>query len=102
MLHRKKRHSEYHQREIYNDLKRDVSNDMFWHFLRLEKTRFNVALMHSVLFHLINRGDTKKELWFKLNSVDARFNPLEFAMVTSLTLEHDMNVSAWVDCSGDF
>lgn len=52
-----------------------------------------------MLFRLINNGDAKRELWFRINDVNVRFSPLEFAMVTGPILGHDTDVLAYVDCS---
>lgn len=52
-----------------------------------------------MLFHLINSGNVKRELWFKINDVKVCFSPLEFAVVTGPILGLDMDVSAYVDCS---
>lgn len=77
--------------------KRDVLIDIFWAFPILETTQFSIVLIHLVLYHLINRGDVKKELWFRINGVDVYFNPLEFVMVIGLILGHDTNVLRYVD-----
>lgn len=65
----------------------------FEHFLSLKKTEFSTLLIHFVLFHLINCGDIKKELWLRLNDIDLCFSLLEFTMVTRLILR------AWYKCA---
>lgn len=67
----------------------------FGHFLNMYEHQFNVMLIYLVLFYLINRANTHREIWFKINGIDVCFNPLKFAMVTQLIIGDDTNMSSY-------
>ena len=69
-------------------------------------SRFNIlwwlvfqVLIHSVLLRQITWGHPTMEMWFRLNGVDVRFGPSEFAMMMGLRFGEDTDYVHYVDHS---
>ena len=55
------------------------------------------VLIHSVLLRQITWGHPTMEMWFRLNGVDVRFGPMEFAMMMGLRFGEDIDYGHYVD-----
>ncbi|XP_044479913.1 uncharacterized protein LOC123206753 [Mangifera indica] len=71
----------------------------FGHLLDLVEPRFSAVFIQAMLLRMINRGNPDREMWFRINGVEFRFSPVEFALVTGLIFGEDMDVSSYVDCT---
>ncbi|XP_044474818.1 uncharacterized protein LOC123202766 [Mangifera indica] len=71
----------------------------FGHLLDFTEPRFSAIFIQAMLFRMINRGNPDKEIWFRINGVEFRFSPVEFALVTGLIFGEDMDVSNYVNCT---
>ncbi|XP_044465956.1 uncharacterized protein LOC123196127 isoform X2 [Mangifera indica] len=71
----------------------------FGHLLDLAEPRFSAVFIQAMLLRMINRGNPDKEMWFRINGVEFRFSPVEFALVTGLIFGENMDVSNYVDCT---
>ncbi|XP_044500237.1 uncharacterized protein LOC123221453 [Mangifera indica] len=71
----------------------------FGHLLDLVEPRFSAVFIQAMLLRMINRGNPDREMWFRINGVEFRFSPVEFALVTGLIFGEDMDMSSYVDCT---
>ncbi|XP_044503651.1 uncharacterized protein LOC123224130 [Mangifera indica] len=66
------------------------------HLLRLSDIKFSGVLVHSFLLRQLYRGFDKNEFWFRVNGVDVRFSPFEFALMTGLPFSQLTTLSSYI------
>ncbi|XP_044503885.1 uncharacterized protein LOC123224293 [Mangifera indica] len=75
---------------LTNTQKKLFKTCCFGQFFKMETLKHSSSLLHSVLFRQINKGVVGEEMWFRLNGVDCRFGPVEFALITGLKFSREM------------
>lgn len=68
----------------------------FGKFLQLRDSRFSGVLVHSFILREVVRANSVKELWFRINGIDVRFSPYEFALVTGLRFNRRSKIQQYL------
>ncbi|XP_044474064.1 uncharacterized protein LOC123202288 isoform X3 [Mangifera indica] len=73
----------------------------FGKFLQLRDSRFSGVLVHSFILCKVVRANSVKELWFRINGIDVRFSPYEFALVTGLRFNRRSKIQQYLPSLAD-